>query len=307
MLPTTIKPMTAKVSQPFDSPQFTYEIKWDGYRCLAFLDSVGTRLQSRKENSFNFLFPELLTLHQKVKTLGSVLDGELVAIRDGKPSFLQLQKRGLLRNEQRIKAAVMNIPVIYVVFDLLYLNGEPIYREPIETRRSALRDILVPDDQVIISDYIEEQGVKYYESIAKLGLEGVVAKKKGSKYSLGKCVDDWCKFKNRRTDNFIIYGYKGKETIEELILGLYFNEKLIPVGSVSFGLRERKAVKKELDAIQTEINPFGGKSKKKTGVVWLKPVVVCVVSYLEWTEANYIREPVFQHFNFEVSPEWCRV
>lgn len=307
MLPRTLKPMTAKVSQPFNSPQFTYEIKWDGYRCLAFLDSAGTRLQSRKENSFNFLFPELLTLHRKVKSLGSVLDGELVAIRDGKPSFLQLQKRGLLRNEQRIKAAIINIPVIYVVFDLLYLNGEPIYRELIETRRSALRDILVSDDQVIISDYIENQGVKYYESIVELGLEGVVAKKKGSKYSLGKCVDDWCKFKNRRTDNFIICGYKGQYTIEELILGLYFNEKLIPVGSVSFGLRERKAIKNELDTIQTSVNPFMQKDSPKTGFVWVKPILVCVVSYLEWTEANYLREPVFKQFNFEVLPKDCRV
>ncbi len=235
MLPRTLKPMAAKVSQPFDSPQFTYEIKWDGYRCLAFLDSTGTRLQSRKENSFNFLFPELLNLHQKVKTLGSVLDGELVAIRNGKPSFLQLQKRGLFRNEQRIKAAIINIPIIYVVFDLLYLNEEPLYYQPIEARRSALRDILIPDDQVIISDYIEEQGVKYFDSIVQLGLEVVVAKKKGSKYWPGKCVDYWCKFKNRRTDNFIICGYKGQETIEELILGLYFNEKLMPVGRCRLG------------------------------------------------------------------------
>lgn len=90
-------------------------------------------------------------------------------------------------------------------------------------------------------------------------------------------------------------GYKGKDTIEELILGLYFNEKLIPIGSVSFGLKERKAVKKELDVIQIEISPFLGKRKKKAGLVWSKPVLVCVVSYLEWTEANYIREPVFEN------------
>ncbi len=306
MLPRTLKPMTAKVRQPFNSPQFTYEIKWDGYRCLAFLESDGTRLQSRKENSFNFLFPEFLSLHQKVKSLGCVLDGELVAIRNGKPSFLQLQKRGLLRNEQRIKTAVINIPVIYVVFDLLYLNGHPIYHEIIETRRMALRDILIPDDQVIISDYIEEQGIKYFESIVKLGLEGVVAKKKGSKYSIGKC-DNWFKFKNRRADNFIICGYKGQNTIEELILGLYFNEQLIPVGSVSFGLKDRKLIKKELDLIQTQICPFAYKSGHKKGVVWLKPIIVCTVNYLEWTEANYIREPVFQHFNFDVSPQDCKV
>lgn len=307
MLPHTFKPMTAKVSQPFDSPDFTYEIKWDGYRCLAFLEASGTRLQSRKENSFNFLFPEFLTLHQKVKSLDSILDGELVAIRNGKPSFLQLQKRGLLRNEQRIKAAINNIPVIYVVFDLLFLNGAPIYHKPIEERRSALRDILIPDDMVIISDYIEEQGMKYYESIVELGLEGVVAKKKGSKYSPGKCVDYWYKFKNRRTDNFIICGYEGQHTIDALILGLYFNERLIPVGSVSFGLKDRKAIKKELDTILTPICPFTNKSSHKAGISWIKPILVCVVSYLEWTEANYIREPVFQQFNFEVSPEECRV
>lgn len=226
MLPQTIKPMTAKVNQPFDSPQFTYEIKWDGYQCLAFLESTGTRLQSRNENSFNFLFPELLNLHQKVKSPCSVLDEELVSIRNGKPSFLQLQKRGLLRNEQRIKAAVINNPIVYVVFDLLYMDEQPIYHEPIETRRSALRDILIPDDQVIISDYIEEKGVKYFKSIVELGLEGIVAKKKGSKYSPGKRVDYWFKFKNRRTDNFIICGYEGGHTIEELILGLYFISSL---------------------------------------------------------------------------------
>ena len=113
------------------------EIKWDGYRCLAFIDS-GTRLLSRNQNEITQVFPELQNLHQKLKTNGCLLDGEIIALHNGKPSFLELQKRAQLKDLKKINFYKAKIPVVYVAFDLLYLNQQAIYHKPLAERREHL-------------------------------------------------------------------------------------------------------------------------------------------------------------------------
>lgn len=185
MLPANFKPMLATMSEPFDSSEFIYEIKWDGYRCLAFLDSQ-TRLQSRNLKDISYLFPELHLLHQKIRQPGCILDGEVIALRKGKPSFLELQKRAQLKKTEHIKGMVRQIPVIYVVFDLLYLNYRPIYQNNLESRRAQLSNNIFSEDELVLANFIEKKGTAYFESIVELGLEGVIAKKKDSPYLPGK-------------------------------------------------------------------------------------------------------------------------
>lgn len=299
------------MSDPFDSQDYTYEIKWDGYRCLVFLDTQ-TKLQSRNLKDISAVFPELTKIHLYLKKPGTILDGEIIALRNGKPSFLQLQKRGQLRNETQIRHAVKGIPVVYVVFDLLYLKYQSILNEPIETRRILLAENLKTIDNVIVADFIDDQGIAYFKSISKLGLEGVIAKKKRSLYLPGKRTETWLKFKRKRIGNFIICGYRyhptSRSILRSIILGAYFDEKLTFFGMVGTGFshQELGIMIKELERIKTDLCPFIGLNNLPfKDVVWTEPIVVCEVEYLELTDDGILRHPSFKRIRPDLRPKDC--
>lgn len=310
MLPSTIKPMLATLTEPFDSPDYTYEIKWDGYRCLAFLDG-STRLQSRNQKDLTPFFPELHHLHEG-RPSGSILDGELIALRDGKPSFPQLQKRGQFKNINQIKTVMQQIPVVYVVFDLLYLAGRSRMNEPIENRRNMLEEHFDGIPEVILTQYIPDQGLKYFQTISAMKLEGVVAKKKSSLYLPGKRGRTWLKFKRKILGNFIICGYilhpTNRGELSSLILGAYVNNKLQLFGMVGTGftIEELRQIHRQLETISTEINPFTGIPSKQNNVIWTRPLVVCEVEYLELTDDGSLRHPSFKRFRPDLQPEDCQ-
>lgn len=309
-LPIFIKPMLATMAQPFDSEEYTYEIKWDGYRALAFLDSH-LKLQSRNLKDITAIFPELTRLKCSQKP-GIILDGELIALRNGKPSFLELQKRGQLRNENQILNAVKNIPVIYIVFDLLYLNYQPTFHETIEKRRHLLFENIKPSHQLVLADSIEGQGIAYFNSISEMGLEGVIAKKKGSNYLPGKRVKTWLKFKKKKTGLFIICGFVVNPTsrgqLSSLILGAYLGDKLTFFGMVGTGFTQKElgATLKELQKIVSERSPFTGSfATPPKNAYWTKPIIVCEVEYLELTDDGSLRHPIFKKFRPEFKPKEC--
>lgn len=310
MLPSLIKPMLATMTEPFDSTDYTFEIKWDGYRCLAFLDG-STRLQSRNLKDLSSFFPELRHLH-KIGHSGSVLDGELIALRDDKPSFMELQKRGQLRNPEQIQIATHRIPVVYAVFDILYFNERPLLHETIENRRSILEEHFNGMPELIVTQCIPDQGLKFYQTISAMQLEGVVAKKKASLYLPGKRNKTWLKFKRKLLDNFIICGYLLHSTsrgeIRSLILGSYREGKLRLFGMVGTGftVEELHQIYRHLSEIATEICPFTGAPAKQKNVVWTRPLVVCEVEYLELTDDGSLRHPSFKRFRPDLRPEDCQ-
>lgn len=311
MLPDTIKPMLATMAEPFDSSEYTYEIKWDGYRCLAFLTRE-TRLQSRNQKDISPVFPELLSLHRNIKRSDCLLDGEIIALRDNRPSFLELQKRAQLRSTQHIKAAVNKIPVVYVAFDLLYFNEKPLIGEPIETRRSLLMEHFTGIDSLILANFIEDQGIAYFNSITALELEGVIAKQKGSLYFPGKRVKNWLKFKRKKLGNFIICGFSINPTrrgdLSSLILGSHEQNQLKPFGLVGTGftLSELDTLHHELKKITSPICPFTGTKLKQKNVYWTNPIVVCEIEYLELTDDHSLRHPSFKRFRPDLKPVDCR-
>jgi DNA ligase D-like protein (predicted ligase) len=311
MLPDTIKPMLATMAQPFDSPEYTYEIKWDGYRCLTYL-AEETRIQSRNHKDISQVFPELLDLHRKVKSSDCLLDGEIVALRDNRPSFLELQKRGQLRNPQHIKAAIHSIPVVYVAFDILYFEGKPVLGEPIEKRRSLLMECFNGIEELIVANFVENQGIAYFNTIVELELEGVIAKQKGSLYFPGKRVKNWLKFKRKKLGNFIICGYSINPThrsdLSALILGAYEQAQLKPFGLVGTGFTqdELDSLYRELKKITSLICPFTGTELRQQNVYWTNPIIVCEIEYLELTDDHSLRHPSFKRFRFDVNPTDCR-
>jgi len=311
-LPASISPMLATLGTPFDSNDYTYEIKWDGYRCLAFLDS-GTKLQSRNLKDLTSVFPELNNLHQLIKKTGCVIDGEIIALRNGKPSFLELQKRGQLRNPNEIKLMKDQVPVIFVAFDLLFYDYKALFHTPIELRRELLEENIITAERLIVSKEVAGSGIKYFEAISKMGLEGVIAKKKQSIYLPGKRVKTWLKFKTKKRNSFIICGYVINPTtrgeLSSLILGLYNEDRLICCGMVGTGFTktEPELIHKELIKLTTDICPFTKTPNPLPNTFWTKPVIVCEIEYTEMTDEHSLRHPSFKRINPTVIPENCQL
>ncbi|TCL66496.1 bifunctional non-homologous end joining protein LigD/DNA ligase-1 [Hydrogenispora ethanolica] len=311
MLPQSIKPMLASLAEPFDSPDFLYEIKWDGYRCLAFLEG-STRLQSRNGKEISHIFPELRQIHQRIRQPGVVLDGEIIAIRDQKPSFSQLQKRAQLRDAAQIRLISQKIPVVYVVFDLLYWNHQSLMQKPLLERRGRLEELMVPGDEWMVTSQIPEKGIAYFQTTAELGLEGVIAKQQDSLYYPGKRVKSWLKFKHKRRGIFIVCGYvenvSSRGELSSLLLGAYDEDILKPYGLVGTGftVKELEAIHQELRTIRSSACPFGRPIQAPRGLSWTQPLVVCEVEYLELTDDGSLRHPLFIRFRPELKPEDCR-
>jgi DNA ligase D-like protein (predicted ligase) len=309
MIPDNFQPMLATIAEPFDSIDFTYEVKWDGYRCLAYLDSE-TRLLSRNHKEITYIFPELNDLHKKIKQSGCLLDGEIIAFRNGKPSFLELQKRAQLRDIKKINYSKTKIPVIYVAFDLLYLKQMAIYPKTIEERRRLLLDNCNQTEKFILANYIEKNGIDYFKTICKLGLEGIIAKKNGSPYLPGKRVKTWLKFKRKLQQNFVVCGYimNPKAAIRSLLLGAYLEDNLRFFGMVGTGFTEHELVniKIELGKLITEVCPFTRTALNQKDTVWLRPLIVCEIEYLELTDKGSLRHPVFMRFRPDLQSEDCQ-
>jgi ATP-dependent DNA ligase len=199
MLPLTINPMlAAKAEAPFDSEKHLFEVKWDGIRCLAFVESGRVRLQSRHSTEITFQFPELAGLARLPS--GTVLDGELVVFRDDKPSLAGIQRRALLQNRTRIQHLSQATPSTYMVFDLPFLGNKPLMAAPLSTRREALiqlyEQFLLP--RLLLSEGVTGCGCRLFAQVVRLGLEGMMAKRLDAPYLPGKRSRNWLKIKPKQ-------------------------------------------------------------------------------------------------------------
>ena len=253
--PKTVKPMLARLARhPFDSPDYLFELKWDGIRALAFIDGNELKLLSRTSTDITAHFPELAGLPKQIHAENAVLDGELVCMDEfGRPSFSRLQRR-LQKTGNR---GIRSNPVHFIAFDLLYLNGQSIMGEPLFSRKDRLHAVLESNEITQVCEFIENNGEAFFQATCELGLEGIVAKEKSSLYFPGKRSQFWLKVKRLRESEFVIRGYtlggKKREPFSSLLLGLYNNDKqLVFVGQVATNLS--KPVTEELYATLNEIH-----------------------------------------------------
>ncbi len=196
MLPRSINPMLAKQADvPFDSDQHLFEIKWDGVRCLAFVEARQVRLQSRQLSELTVQFPELGGLDRLPS--GTVVDGELVILENGKPMLTKVQQRAFLQDRQRIQWFSCTRPVTYVVFDLLFVKGESLTGAPFLFRREALQQLFGqwPVPGVVVPEGVRRHGRQFFAQVMRLGLEGVMAKRLDGPYLPGKRSPYWLKIK----------------------------------------------------------------------------------------------------------------
>ena len=316
-IPTSITPMLAAVTEKaFDDPNWTFEVKWDGYRAVAFLENGSVRLVSRNHNDLTPRYPELRALADHVKTKNAILDGEVVVLDEqGRSSFSLMQQRTGIRAHGRQTTPRHELPVVYYAFDLLYLDGYDLRRVTLEERKRVLQQVLGQNEFVRFSEDYPVHGNALFQVAQQKGLEGILAKKLNSLYEERRS-HDWLKIKITQTVDCVIAGYTAPEGSREyfgaLVLGLYDKKKqLIHVGQAGTGFDQArlKEIFGILKKIESKSNPFTGHVEAKN-MHWVKPQRVAEVKFTEWTHGTdegglKLRAPVFMGLREDKDPGEC--
>ncbi len=217
--------MLAKpVSHTFLSKDWIFEIKWDGFRAIAYVKKDFFALQSRSGKEFTCSFPEIAELKQLAEDV--VVDGEIVVMRGGKADFQALQERSQVVSSKEIARKEKLAPATYVVFDILERNNKPLVDLPLMERKTILKESVKEGSHVILNDFVEEKGEQFYQAILKQELEGMVAKRKDSQYEQGLRTGSWLKIKNLKSVDCVIFGYtegtgSRASSFGSLIVGLF--------------------------------------------------------------------------------------
>ncbi|MGO8793994.1 MAG: non-homologous end-joining DNA ligase [Candidatus Sulfotelmatobacter sp.] len=318
-MPTSLYPMLATaIDEPFDGEDWLFEIKWDGYRAIAFIEHGKVRLVSRNQNDLTPRYPELKDLPQFIKAKTAILDGEVVALdEEGRSSFSLMQQRTGFRPGGRRGSTNADVPVLYYAFDLLYLDGYDLRKLPLEERKQQLAALIVAGDNLRYSDHYAKQGKALFEMARAKGLEGILAKRRDCPYQERRS-SDWLKIKIRHRIEAVIGGYTEPEGSRahfgSIVLGLYDQQgRLIHVGQAGSGFNQKSLAEiwKLLKKRETKQKPFYGEVEALRKVYWVKPELVAEIEYAEWTEGAVsgsgpkLRAPVFLGLRDDKKPQEC--
>jgi bifunctional non-homologous end joining protein LigD len=285
-----VRPMLATlVDAPFDRAGWIFEIKWDGYRAIAEVDRGFVRLYSRNHTSFESKFAPVVKGLAGLKRR-AVLDGEVVAVDSAGRSRFQL-----LQNYQKTGQG----DLVYVVFDLLELDGRDLRGRPLAERKEQLRKLVNNLPHIRYGDHVEETGAAFFRAAVEQGLEGIIGKDGASPYREGVRSPAWVKIKTRQGQEAVIGGFtapRGRRVgLGSLVLGVYEGDDLIYIGHTGGGLDTRglENLSARLTALETKTCPFRKRPRTNAPVRWVKPQLVCEVVFQEWTDDGRMRQPIF--------------
>jgi bifunctional non-homologous end joining protein LigD len=305
-MPAKVEPMLAVLGSSLPAgSDWLYEVKWDGYRALCFIEKGKVRMVSRRGNVMDKQFPEVAeALSRSIKADTAIVDGEIVALdENGTPSFQLLQNRvGFHKSAKGGKPHALN----FFAFDLLYLDGFDLRRASLIDRRRLLQSIVLPDATVRYSDHFAGKGDELLQAVRNKGLEGIIAKHARSRYEPRRS-GEWVKIKVTSQQDFVICGFilGEREPFGALVLGYYKNKKLVYAGNVGSGFTQA-SLKSAYEKIKPLIvkKPTLTDVPKEIGeVTWVKPELVCVVKFNSWTDDERLRAPVFQGLRLDAVPQ----
>jgi len=313
LLGQALRPMEpVRYAKVFDSPEWGYQIKWDGVRILAHIQGEKTVLYNKKLRKRSDQYPELVQeLQELFPGQEMILDGEVVVIVEGRPEFYRVIQRDWATNPASIRNLVQRLPIAYMVFDILYQDGQDLCACTFQDRQNWLRELAFKGTIVYPIDTVVEKGGSVFSAVVSHNLEGIVAKRLNSHYLIGKKSDCWRKIKNLKQQPFIVGGCLWKEGRPvALLLGVYVEEQLVYVGRVSAGLSgsELALINSSLTSNSNIRCPFthAPRLNGEGEVHWLPPFLVVLVEFLEWTNDLKLRHPKVMGFSAS-APEVCRI
>jgi bifunctional non-homologous end joining protein LigD len=289
-MPHGIKPMLATlIKEPFDHPEWLFEVKWDGYRAIAEIQDGKVSLYTRNRISLNKKFSPVVDSLQKFG-FEAVFDGEIVVVDDqGLPDFQMLQ------NYQKSGRGHL----LYYVFDLLFFHGHDLTNLPLLRRKGLLKKILPSGKYIKFSDHVWHEGVLFFNAVKQKGLEGVIAKHSQSTYLMGKRSRQWLKIKTQLAQEAVIAGFTaprgGRQYFGSLVLGVFEGDELIYIGHSGggFGAQNLQNIHARLEPLIQKESPFKKEPATNAPVTWVRPDLVCEVAFAGWTEDGLMRHPAF--------------
>jgi bifunctional non-homologous end joining protein LigD len=312
----SLDPMLATlIDEPFDDDGWAFEPKWDGVRAAAVCGE-DSRFISRNAKDITVAYPELHNLHQQLVAFDAIVDGEICAFDQGVPSFEKLQSRIHVRGEAEIKRLMKQIPVAYIAFDLIYLDGRDLTKLPYTERRELLEATLVTTPTFQLSPSTIGAGTALFEVARQQRLEGIVAKRLTSRYEVGKRSKNWLKVKTTFEADVVIAGWNGGEGkrtggLGSLVCAVYEDERLRYVGGVGTGFTEktRAMLERRLAPLAIDDAPFTRdemKGKPELRLAnWVRPELVAVIEFRQLTSAGKLRAPSFKGLRTDKDPEEC--
>jgi bifunctional non-homologous end joining protein LigD len=316
-LPEDLRPMLATAGRlPFDDAGWAYEMKWDGIRAIGYVETGRLRLVSRTGRDISSTYPELAGLAEAVEQAGAtsaVLDGEIVAFGGrGWPSFEALQQRMNISAAEDVRILARQVPVTYLVFDVLALNGHPLLDLPYGERRSLLDELSLNGRHwQTPPSFIGEAGADVLAVSQQQHMEGVVAKRLASRYEPGRRTASWIKVKNVHRQEVVVGGWQPGERgrsgqIGSLLVGVQTDQGLAYAGHVGTGFTQQtlRLLAERLAPLRRDTTPFATEvpQEHRRSAVWVEPELVAEVAFTEWTSAGRLRAPAYKGLRDDRDP-----
>ena len=311
-MPEQVRPMLARAALRVPTGKdWAYEFKWDGIRAVVFIEGGRVRVQSRSLEDITRRYPELRALGEVLGSRSAVLDGEIVALDDkGRPSFGQVQQRMGLNSDTEIRRKMQDVPVLFMIYDLLYDSGHSLMAKPYRDRRAALDAIGLGSAHWQTTPVEWGDGETMLAASERMGLEGVVAKRADSVYREGSRDGSWVKVKNHQSQELVIGGWlqgQGRRTghVGALLVGYYDGDDFVYAGRVGTGFSDRTLdeLDERLRPLKRDTSPYTKGRSVPRAAVFVEPKVVAEFEFNEWTREGQLRQPSFKGLRFDKKPQ----